>query len=83
MYLRFGVVRMNLNRLPIRRMWVIKREFKVHVFSTLIWWSLFCGLVVIGPLFSDQPIPWRLMFGALPLIAILEAVFFVASILRR
>ena len=83
MGLRFKEAHMNLSPLPIRRKWVIKRELKVHVFSTLIWWGLFCGLAILGTLAMGQGVPWRLMAGALPLIAILESVFFLGSILRR
>lgn len=73
----------SLSPFPIKRKWVIKRELKVHVMSTLIWWVLFCALVLAGSVATGRSVPWLLMAQALPLIAILEGVFFLASILRR
>jgi len=73
----------GLSPLPIRRKWVIKRELKVHIFSTLIWWLLFSALIAGSSLLIGQSIPWILLAQALPLIAILEAAFFLGSILRR
>ena len=72
-----------LSPLPIRRKWIIKRELKVHLFSTLIWWVLFSALIAGSALAIGQNVPWILLAQALPLIAILEAVFFLGSILRR
>ena len=72
-----------LSPFPIRRKWVIKRELKVHLFSTLIWWLLFSALIGASALVTGQTVPWILLAQALPLIAILEAVFFLGSILRR
>lgn len=77
------ITSMNLNPLPIRRKWIIKQELKVHVFSTLIWWGLWCVLVGAGSLAMGRPPSWTLIIGALPLIAILEGLFFLGSVLRR
>lgn len=73
---------MSLNPLSGRRTFVLKRELKVHVASTLIWWALFCGLAGVASLATAHAVPWRLLAGALPLIAIVEGVYFLGSVLR-
>jgi len=72
---------MGLTSFRLRRQ-MIKHELKVHVFSTLLWWGLFAVIVGASTLATARPLPVRLLVGALPLIAILEGVFFLGSILR-
>lgn len=73
----------SLSPFPIRRKHIIRREFKVHVFSTLMWWALWSVLVVAGSLINGGGVPWVLLATGLPLIAIMESVFFIGSVLRR